>query len=203
MLSFAENFLLGVSFAAASPGPVTIEMIKRGLRSGFLPAFLVGLGAACADALLLTLGYFGLASFISIPAVKKIVWILGALVLSFMAHSSLTKRFSSASLESKKHAPSNSLLAGFTIAATSPITIVWWASVAGTTLSSENTASLAALSSNFTIILGIISGFAVLSLALNYSKKLVNEKTMQRISILSAIAFLAFAAYFAYNAIVS
>ncbi len=202
MLDFIANFLLGVSFAAAL-GPVTIEMMKRGLKNGFLPAFLVGLGAASADSAFLTLGYFGLTSFISFPYVKKSIWILGALVLAFMAYSSLKELSQKTRLKTTGTDTRNSFFTGFIIAATSPITIAWWLTFAGAILSSANaTASLSTLASAFTIILGIISWFFAFSLLLNYGKKLATEKTMKLLSALSALAFLAFSIYFAYNAFV-
>ena len=47
-IEILNKILLGVTLAAPI-GPVSLEMIQRGLKSGFLSSFVVRLGAAVAD----------------------------------------------------------------------------------------------------------------------------------------------------------
>ena len=62
MSQILQNIVLGISLAAPI-GPANIAVIRRGLKYGFLPAFLVGLGVVFADMTYLLLIYFGLANF--------------------------------------------------------------------------------------------------------------------------------------------
>lgn len=76
-----QNTLLGLSLAAPI-GPVNVEIIRRGLKSGFRQALLAGAGAMSADATYLTLIFFGLISFLNIH-LMKIIWELAEALFCF------------------------------------------------------------------------------------------------------------------------
>ena len=85
---FLRNYLLGISLAIPL-GPASLVVIQTGLRAGFLRAWLTGIGVTLADTTFLLVVYFGISGFMGIPAVKLIVWILGALVLFYLGWQSL------------------------------------------------------------------------------------------------------------------
>ena len=50
------------AYLAAPIGPVSLEMIQRGLKSGFLSSFVVRLGAAVGNLLCLLVSYYSIVT---------------------------------------------------------------------------------------------------------------------------------------------
>lgn len=203
MLSIIQNIILGISLAAPV-GPVNVEVIKRGLKHGFLPAFLLSLGAAAADTTYLLLIYFGLSNFINIPVVKAIIWFFGAIVLLYLGYLSVKEYSDKINLKkSNPKASRNSFVAGYLITFSNPMTIVWWLGVFGAMVGSsiQNGSKTTALLSSLTIIIGVMLWFFSLSLLLHFGKRFVNEKTMKYVSLIAGIILFGFGLYFGYNAI--
>lgn len=204
MLDVIQNIILGISLAAPV-GPVNVEVIKRGLKHGFFPAFLLSLGAASADTTYLLLIYFGLSNFINIPMVKTSIWIFGAIVLLYLGYQSIKEYFEKLDLEkSKVKTRRNSFAAGYMITISNPMTIVWWLGVFGAILSStiQTVTKTTALLNSLTIIVGVVLWFFALSILLHWGKRFVNEKTMRCISIITGLILIGFGLYFGYNAVV-
>ncbi|RDY70921.1 amino acid transporter, partial [Halobacillus trueperi] len=61
--------LLGLSLSAPI-GPINAAQLDKGVRYGFWHAWLVGVGAMCADALFMLMIYLGLAQYVELPLVK-------------------------------------------------------------------------------------------------------------------------------------
>jgi len=205
MMNILQNILLGISLAAPI-GPVNIEVIKRGLSNGFLPAFTLSLGAASADATYLILIYLGLSNFIHIPLVKGAIWVFGGAVLIYLGFLSIKEFYQKINLKG----PSNFLnknpyLAGYIITISNPMTIVWWLGVFGSLLGSsvQNNLRIVALLSSLTIILGVILWFFLLSILLHWGKKFINENSLRYISLIAGILLVGFGLYFEYCAISS
>src|SRR5213594_2563169 len=96
--------LLGLSIAAPL-GPVNVEIIRRGLRSGFQAALRVGLGSTLAELLYVAITYLGVAPLISRPSFRIALYIAAALVLGALAKSSLKEAFASKEAHSAGEAP--------------------------------------------------------------------------------------------------
>lgn len=205
MLNILQNILLRVSLAAPI-GPANIEVIKRGLKYGFLPAFLLSLGTALADTTYLLLIYFGLSNFIAIPIVKTVISIFGGVILLYLGYVSIKEYCAKINLnEPNPKAGKNSFIAGYLITVSNPLTIVWWLGVFGSILSSsvQQVTKTIALLNSLTIIIGVLLWFFSLSLLLHFGKEHVNEKLIQIISLIAGIVLTGFGLYFGYNAIVS
>jgi len=72
----------GVGLGVAAPiGPVNVEIIRRGLRSGFREAFSLGMGAVTADAIYLALVCLGVSRIAEYPAVRTTLLALGVVML--------------------------------------------------------------------------------------------------------------------------
>jgi threonine/homoserine/homoserine lactone efflux protein len=100
--SLLQNILLGLTLAAPI-GPVNLEIIKRGLNSGFRQAFLTGTGAMCADATYLTLIFFGLTAFLNIALMKIILGVAGSFILIYLGWISAKEFFHKAASTENKH----------------------------------------------------------------------------------------------------
>ena len=83
---------IGIGLGIAMPvGPGTIEIVRRGLKSGFFSAFLVGLGCLSADLIYIALVYFGLIGFVSIGWIKAVMLMFGCGFLLYLGISGLFK----------------------------------------------------------------------------------------------------------------
>ncbi|MBX6341250.1 MAG: LysE family transporter, partial [Thermomicrobiaceae bacterium] len=83
-----RGILIGLSLGAPI-GPINVEIVRRGLRSGFLSGWLVGAGAITGDTLYCLLVIAGISPIIQHAAVKTILWTAGAAFLCLLAYGSL------------------------------------------------------------------------------------------------------------------
>lgn len=199
-----QNILLGLSLAAPV-GPVNVEIIRRGLKSGFRQALLTGAGAMSADATYLTLIFFGLISFLDIPAIKIILGIAGGVILLYLGLTGIKEFFqkSPAAAKEPRRLFKNSYAAGYTLAFFSPMTIVWWTGVFGATLAAQtNTVNnVNAFLSCLSILLGCFFWVLFISTALHWGKKIVNDKFMRFFSLIAGAFLIVFGIYFLQRAI--
>jgi Putative threonine efflux protein len=201
--SLLQNIILGLSLAAPI-GPVNLEIIKRGLKSGFKQAFLTGAGAMSADTTYLTLIFFGLTSFLNIAFMKIILGIAGSIILIYLGLISAKEFFHKAVITENppRRMFNSSFITGYVLAISSPMTIVWWTGVFGALLAAQaNTpANLSVFFSCFSILLGCFLWVFFLATALHWGKKIINEKITGYISLIAGIFLIVFGFYFLHQA---
>ena len=207
--SLIQNILLGLTLAAPI-GPVNLEIIKRGLNSGFKQAFLTGTGAMCADATYLILIFFGLTSFLNFAFMKIFLGIAGSFILIYLGVMSAKDFFSSTNQQKKLNTEStnrrlfhSSFITGYVLAISSPMTIVWWTGVFGALLAAQTIihTNISAFFSCLSILLGCFLWVFFLAAALHRGKRIINEKITRRISLFAGIFLIGFGIYFLYRAI--
>jgi threonine/homoserine/homoserine lactone efflux protein len=198
-----QNILLGLTLAAPI-GPVNLEIIKRGLNSGFQQALLTGAGAMCADTTYLILIFFGLTSFLNIAVMKIIMGVAGSLILIYLGAASAKEFFrkSEADENQKRRLFNNSFATGYVLAISSPMTIVWWTGVFGALLASQTytQTNIPAFFSCLSILLGCFLWVFFLAAALHWGKKIINEKMIRFISLFAGLFLIGFGIYFLYRA---
>jgi threonine/homoserine/homoserine lactone efflux protein len=203
-----QNILLGLTLAAPI-GPVNLEIIKRGLNSGFKQAFLTGAGAMCADTTYLILIFFGLTSFLNFAFMKIFLGIAGSFILIYLGVMSARDFFSSASQLKKSNKKrtnrrlfNSSFVTGYVLAISSPMTIVWWTGVFGALLAAQTIihTNISAFFSCLSILLGCFLWVFFLATALHWGKKIINENITRRISLFAGIFLIGFGIYFLYRA---
>jgi threonine/homoserine/homoserine lactone efflux protein len=202
--SLLQNILLGLTLAAPI-GPVNLEIIKRGLNSGFKQAFLTGAGAMSADATYLTVIFFGLTAFLNITFMKIFLGIAGSIILIYLGAISVKDFFRIVKSNSKspQRLFESSFATGYVLAISSPMTIVWWTGVFGALLASQTNSptNLTAFFSCLSILLGCFLWVFSLAAALHFGKKIINEKTTGFISLIAGIFLIGFGLYFMYQAV--
>lgn len=129
VLMVFKMLILGVSLAAPV-GPVNIEMIKRGISGGFLPSWLVGLGAMTADLIFLVVIFFGLSHFIEQKFVQMIIIIIGGSLLVYLSITTLLAVFRGNVLQQlhTRTTAGSSYWTGFAIAIFNPLNFVFFGS---------------------------------------------------------------------------
>lgn len=87
-MNIFSYIVLGLSLSVPV-GPITIEMVKRGIKKGFLHSWFVGLGGMSADVVLMFLIYFGVSTYLTTPVAKLIMWIFGCIILVYLGYESI------------------------------------------------------------------------------------------------------------------
>lgn len=80
--------VLGLSLSAPI-GPINAAQLDKGLRGGFMPAWVVGLGAINADIIYMLLVYLGMIHLLDAPFVKAFLWLFGFFVLVYSGIESI------------------------------------------------------------------------------------------------------------------
>jgi threonine/homoserine/homoserine lactone efflux protein len=195
MLEIIRNLALGVSIAAPI-GPVSLEVIRRGMRHGFKSAISVAAGAFTADVGYLFLFTFGFADFL--PSVRTYVWLLGAMVLGYLGYHSI-KEYKHLDKEVKP-ASRNAFLSGLLVTSTSPITALWWFGIVGS-MASAQIGKAELFLTLLPISIGALLWFFCFSIVLDKGRRFVTDKMLRYLSLIAGIALLCFAGYFLYRAI--
>ena len=202
--TLVQNILLGLSLAAPI-GPVNLEIIKRGLNSGFKQAFLTGLGAMFADTTYLALIFFGLTSFFNFLFIKIFLGIAGSIILIYLGTVSANEFFSKAGETENKPQRlfKTSFVTGYVLAISSPMTIVWWTGVFGALLAAQThtQTNISAFFSCLSILLGCFLWVFFLAIALHWGKKIINDNILKLISLFAGLFLILFGVYFLYRAI--
>lgn len=199
-----QNILLGLSLAAPI-GPVNLEIIKRGLNSGFKQAFFTGAGAMCADTTYLILIFFGLTSFLNFAFIKIFLGIAGSFILIYLGVMSAKEYFRKTDATEKEPHRffKTSFVTGYVLAISSPMTIVWWTGVFGALLAAQTIThtNISAFFSCLSILLGCFLWVFFLATALHWGKKIISESITRWISLFAGIFLIVFGIYFLYRAI--
>ncbi|MFT4552871.1 MAG: L-lysine exporter family protein LysE/ArgO [Chlamydiales bacterium] len=193
------NLLLGLSLAAPI-GPVNLESIRRGLAGGFSACFTLWLGTALGNTLTLLVVYFSIGSYITIPLVKVLTWIIGGTMLGRMGYHSIRDSFNDSFLNKNSHdfKAKNAITVGFILALANPMAIVWWIGVFGGHMSS--TGADESLMSHMIIIAGVILWAGFLASILSIGRQFITPKTMGWVSFFSGISLSYFAILYFYRA---
>ncbi|MCI3920065.1 LysE family translocator [Paenibacillus sp. TRM 82003] len=202
MSIFASYVLLGLSLAAPI-GPLNAAQLDKGIRFGFLHAWLVGLGSMFADIVFMFLIYFGSTHFLQTPFMKTFLWLFGGFVLIYTGFESFRKAGDiKASKSQEKEAPSKSFIQGFFLTFSNPISILFWlgiyGSVLASTAASHGTGELLLYSSG--IILGLLIWDVSMAFTASTFKKFGSGGVLTFISRVAGVALIVFGIHFAWQA---
>ena len=178
-----EKLLLG--FALAAPiGPVSLEMIKRGLKQGFKEAFKVRLGGATGNTICLIVSHLSLSSLLDSPLIIGSIGFIGAVYLIIVGLNNLRLRsikLHSASNKLITRIENSSLLTGLILSLANPISIVFWLSIFASTYETVQVKWINFAEDLF-IIVGVLIWGAVFSLILDLGKSYLSEKNVLRVT---------------------
>jgi threonine/homoserine/homoserine lactone efflux protein len=197
----AEGIGLGLSIAAPI-GPVNIEIIRRGFREGFLPAFMVGCGSTAADLFYVGLVYLGVAPLAQRPLFRIPLNLAAAALLGSLAWQAYREARGRLTLPASgeghdSQARRGALASGFMITISNPMTIVFYFSLFGAAVARLHDAPHAThLVYVGCVVLGCLLWSLALALALGWGKNKVGVRTLRTIEAVSAIALAFFAGRF-------
>lgn len=201
-LIFSYIFL-GISLAAPI-GPVNAAQFDRGIKGGFLNAWLVGLGATLADIIYMLFVYLGLVHFLEIPILKTFLWLFGFFVLVYTGVESLLGA-GKISMSNQRTSPtySKSFFSGFFMSLANPLTIMFWLGIYGAVLANAK----ASFSTNqlivysLAIIFGLLIWDVTMACVASTFRKFLTNNLLTAISIISGFSLIGFGLYFGYQAV--
>ncbi|WP_243521437.1 LysE family transporter [Bacillus pseudomycoides] len=198
-----QQFILGMSLAAPV-GPINIEMLKRGIERGFWHAWLVGIGGMSADILFMLLIYFGLSSVFMYTYVQAFMYCIGFFLLFYLGFQSVKQGIFHSNMEYKQEEIGGlrqSFMAGFLIAISNPLNLVFWFGVYGSTLSSLLTkvTKQEAFLYSLCIIGGIILWNLNIAFSVHFGRKLLKQKALGYITTGAGFILVGYSIHFAYK----
>jgi threonine/homoserine/homoserine lactone efflux protein len=125
---FWSIFGIGLAFYA-SPGPINVETVRRGVNGGPWPAFFVQLGAIGAHLVLGVAVLLGLAPLIKRPEAQLMLHVFSASVLLWLAWAAVHDTQRALLPLPVRDSVFNSLMAGALCAASNPLTGMVWITV--------------------------------------------------------------------------
>lgn len=190
-----------VGVALAAPiGPINIEIIRRGIRDGFLHGWLVGLGALTADTVYAMVIVSGLASFAGNEGVRVVLYIAGGVMLTWVGWSSVKTalRGLEGSPDDKPKPRGRSYLTGLLMAAFNPMGIVYWLTV-GAGLAAD-AVDRVGQSGAPVLVIGVMVGIFLwvlsLSVIAQVSRRFVTGHGMRWVTGVSGAIIIAFGVFF-------
>jgi threonine/homoserine/homoserine lactone efflux protein len=194
-----RGILIGLSLGAPI-GPINIEILRRGLRSGFLAGWLVGIGAVTGDTLYCLLTIAGLTPVVDHRIVRIALLAAGGLFLIYMGFMCLRSARSHVTISSSSGTSGErrSYLTGFLMALLNPYGIVFWLSLGGALVASgiENTGRLGTVSLVIGVIAGIVLWITTLSLLVKGGRRFVTDRVFRLVNLTSGLLLIVFGAGF-------
>jgi threonine/homoserine/homoserine lactone efflux protein len=205
-MSILSYIILGLSLSIPV-GPINIEMIKRGIKSGFWQSWAVGLGGMSADVVLMLFIYFGVSHYLTAPIAQFIMWIFGFLILVYLGYESIRDAFKEVMIsdEGQKENKSTSFISGFLIAISNPLNIIFWIGIYGSVLTTTlNTVHQGqALLYSSAIFIGIAVWDLAVAASVHFGRKFANQRFLKWLSIIAGFVLIGFGVSFGFRAVKS
>jgi L-lysine exporter family protein LysE/ArgO len=203
MNTFLSYILLGLSLAAPI-GPINAAQIDRGIRSGFLHAWFIGVGAVIADGIYMLIVYIGISHFLETSFVKTFLWSFGCFVLIYTGVESVMKA-GKVNLNHLRNQDSllKTLFSGFFMSISNPLTILFWLGIYGSilakTAATYENSQLVLYSS--AIFIGLLLWDIMMAGVSSSFRNFLTSKALVFISLVSGISLIGFGLYFGYQAV--
>ncbi|MFC4799858.1 LysE family transporter [Neobacillus sp. GCM10023253] len=200
---FLSYILLGLSLAAPI-GPINAAQIDRGIRSGFMHSWLIGVGAVVADGVYMLVVYIGVVKFLDTEFMQTFLWLFGFFVLIYTGVETI---LNAGKIHLKhyrgKEPLLKSFLTGFFMSISNPLTILFWLGIYGSVLAktaaSYDAGRLILYSS--AIFIGLLIWDIMMASVASSFRNFLTSRLLVIISILSGLSLIAFGMYFGFQAI--
>lgn len=195
---------VGVTLAAPI-GPINVEIIRRGIRDGFVHGWVLGLGALSADTIYAALIVGGLTPLADRPALRVLLFLAGGLMLAWVGWSSVRTAWRGDAGDANGDVPrrGRSYATGFLMAVFNPMGIVYWLSV-GAALVADAVQRVGQVGSPI-LVMGVMFGIfcwvTFVSVLAQVSRRFVTGPGMRWVTGISGLIIIGFALWFFWRAL--
>jgi len=203
MVTFFGYVFLGLSLAAPI-GPLNAAQLDKGIKSGFIHAWLVGIGSIIADIIFMLTVYFGVIHFLEVPMVQAFLWSFGFFVLIYTGVEGLKGAGKIETRSSdKRESAGRSFFSGFLISISNPLSILFWLGIYGSILAQTTTK----YSTNYVILyscaifLGLFIWDLTMAGVASSFRRFLSGNGLKYISVFSGLSLIGFGIYFGIQAI--
>lgn len=191
--------LLGLSLSAPI-GPINAAQLDKGMKYGFMRAWMIGLGAMLADGLYMLIIFLGFAKFLHLPGVEIVLWAAGSIILMYLGIETLMHIRQLNLTVSQDGASSLKCFGtGFFMAVANPMNFVFWFGIYGSVLANSlaEDGSARFLGNSCGIFIGILIWDVTMASVASVFQQFANRRVLQTMSALAGISLIGFAGYFA------
>ncbi|QUL53248.1 LysE family transporter [Paenibacillus tritici] len=200
---FLSYMVLGLSLSAPI-GPINAAQLDKGLRGGFMHAWVVGLGAIAADVIYMLLVYLGMIHLLDAPFVKAFLWLFGFFVLVYTGVESIkhSGELSAADMRGSEASLSKSFTAGFLMSLFNPLSILFWLGIYGSILAKavNDYPMQQLLVYSGAIVLGILLWDVTMAAASSIFRRFLTTRVLRAVSVCSGLSLVGFGFYFGIQA---
>lgn len=201
--AFFSYVLLGLSLAAPI-GPINAAQLDKGIKSGFLHAWFLGIGATSVDALYMLVVYFGSVHFLSSDFMKTFLFSFGCFVLIYTGIEGV---MSAGKITQHRNAKGDSVVkcffSGFLLSLTNPLTILFWLGIYGSVLAkTANTYETEQLILySCAIFTGILCWDIAMAALASTFRRYLAATFLTAVSVISGLSLIGFGIYFGWQAV--
>ncbi len=188
-----SGWMIGVAIALPV-GPVITELIRRGLRGGFLQAWLVGLGAAASHAILVSLTLVGVVALLDRPVWHTILGGAGTIVLGYLGFDALRTSTTPPDTGGEIRT-GHPFLVGFGIGISNPITLLWFLTVGGALIAAHGGRGTGVLAVAFGVsfVVGVLCWDTVVAGLAGYGRRWMGRGALRALNLIAGLVFFGFA----------
>jgi len=185
------------------PGPLLTVTINESLRRGAKVGPQIVTGHALLELALVVAIFFGVGTYITWPAVKGTIGIVGGLFLFWMAYGIFKESLNSAALELTGERTEKGLrpwVAGVTVTASNPYWFLWWATAgAGSLMVAAGQGVLGAISFYMGHVLSDYIWYIFVAYTVARGKKLFTPMVYRIVLGVCGLFLVVLASYFVYS----
>lgn len=184
-------------------GPMCLEVIRRNLRLGTLPAVSFGLGICAADVTYLVILSVGAIVIFQHPLLVRLISAIGALVLAWFGYSAFRmpiKEEEKLSLEASGVLWRESLQ-GYLLTLLSPFTIMFWASVSAQLALNFHHNHQSLLPTVIGVAFGTVSWIIIFNTFLHFTRHRLSANSKRYFNYIGGTILIGFAAVGLWHAV--
>jgi threonine/homoserine/homoserine lactone efflux protein len=199
MSALIEGIILGLSVAAPI-GPTNIELIRRGLKSGFWSCIAFGIGVDVALILYLAVIFAGLSYLTEATWFNLGMSVFGVVVLFYLGYTSLRDFFRPHDLEldsasqDRRH-----FIPGVILTISNPAVLLFWSGIIGVNLGAREFSLGDGLFISGGILVGVSLWILALSALVHGGRRFITPRVFAYISGLAGLVLIAFGLAFGWR----
>ena len=197
MVTFVENFILGISLTLPL-GPVTLEILRRGITLGYFHSLRTAIGAFSAELVFFTIVYLGLSSIYDHFLIKYGLGLLGIVFLLFLGYENVKEYFKKTNAFSSKILKKNSFTAGFLITFLNPLNVFMWVGIIGAFFATSENLFVAT-----GVLYGILISLIMITLLSIAGKHFIKTNKMKYVSLIAGLFLIYYALKLLINLVTS